>query len=140
MKVLLLSCYSRLGASSRVRLYQYLTYLRDQGIYVTAASFLGDNYIQGLYVGRRTDWGGIVGAYIRRLGHLLKSYRFDLLWVEKEIFPWLPGWGEVILSYSGLPYIVDYDDAVFHHYDMHSWGFVRTALGTKIDGSCVGQL
>ena len=37
MKVLLLSRYENLGASSRVRTYQYIPYLKDEGIDVTIA-------------------------------------------------------------------------------------------------------
>ena len=78
-------------------------------------------------------FGAIISAYIRRLGYLLKSKRFDLLWVEYEILPWLPAWGERILAHFRVPYVVDYDDAVFHRYDMHSRSMVRTLLGGKID-------
>lgn len=134
MKVFLLSRYSRLGASSRLRSYQYLPHLKAQGIDVRVASLLGDDYIKDLYAGRRKDLGAILRAYIQRLGYLLKSGRFDLLWVEYEILPWLPAWGEGILARLGVPYIVDYDDAIFHRYDMHPRSMVRALLGRKIDG------
>ncbi len=133
MKILLLSRYSRLGASSRVRFYQYIPYLEAEGIHVTVTNLLEDNYLQDLYLGRRRSFGDITGAYIRRLRHLVKSNRFDLVWVEYEIFPWLPPWAETILPKSGIPYVVDYDDAVFHRYNMHPWALVRVLLGGKID-------
>jgi|LGVF01.1.fsa_nt_gb glycosyltransferase involved in cell wall biosynthesis len=133
MKVLLLSRYGRLGASSRVRCYQYIPYLKAQGVDVIVAPLLGDKYLRDLYAGRHRDLGAIFSAYARRLYYLLRSSRFDLLWVEYEILPWLPGWGEAILARLGIPYVVDYDDAVFHRYDMHPRGVVRTLLGGKID-------
>ena len=133
MKILLLSRYSHLGASSRVRFYQYLPYLVTQGIHVTVANLLGSNYLEDLYGGRKRRFGDIIGAYIRRLGHLLKSNRFDLLWVEYEIFPWLPAWGETILTHLAIPYVVEYDDAVFHRYNMHPRAIIRALLGDKID-------
>lgn len=132
MKILLLSRYSRLGASSRIRFYQYLPYLATQGIHVIVANLLGSNYLEGLYTGRRKRLSTIIGAYIRRLGYLLKSNRFDLLWVEYEILPWLPAWGETMLAYLGIPYVVDYDDAIFHRYNMHPSFIVRALLGGKI--------
>ena len=132
MKILLLSRYSHLGASSRVRFYQYLPYLATQGIQVTVANLLENDYLEDLYVGRRSRFHSIIGAYIRRLGYLLKSNRFDLLWVEYEILPWLPAWGETILSCLRIPYVVDYDDAIFHRYNMHSRVMVRVLLGGKI--------
>lgn len=133
MRVLLLSRYGRLGASSRVRSYQYLPYLEAQGVHVTVAPLLGDAYVEDLYAGRSKHLGAILCAYLKRLGYLLKSYNFDLLWVEYELLPWLPAWGEVILERLGIPYVVDYDDAVFHRYDLHSNGLVRAFLGEKID-------
>jgi glycosyltransferase involved in cell wall biosynthesis len=133
MKILLLSRYNHVGASSRVRFYQYLPYLATQGIHVTVANLLGSNYLEDLYGGRRRRFGDIIGAYIRRLGYLLKSNRFDLLWVEYEILPWLPAWGETILYHLNIPYVVDYDDAVFHRYNMHPRAMVRVLLGGKID-------
>jgi glycosyltransferase involved in cell wall biosynthesis len=133
MKILLLSRYNHMGASSRVRFYQYLPYLATQGIHVTVANLLGSSYLEDLYGGRRRPFGDIIGAYIRRLGYLLKSNRFDLLWVEYEILPWLPAWGETILYHLNIPYVVDYDDAVFHRYNMHPRAMVRVLLRGKID-------
>lgn len=133
MKVLLLSRYSRLGASSRVRSYQYIPYLKAHGIDVTVSSLLGDNYLHSLYSGRVNHPSARIGPYLRRSVELLKSQRFDLLWIEKELFPWMPPWGEMLLARLSIPYIVDYDDAIFHRYDMHQWRIVRKILGNKID-------
>jgi glycosyltransferase involved in cell wall biosynthesis len=133
MNILLLSRYGYMGASSRIRFYQYLPYLEAEGIKVTVANLLEDDYLQNLYVGRRRRFRDIVGAYIRRLRHLIKSKRFDLVWLEYEILPWLPAWAERILSNSGIPYVVDYDDAIFHRYNIHPYSPVRILLGHKID-------
>jgi len=134
LKVLLFSRYTRLGASSRVRSYQYIPYLKEQGIDVTVSPLLGDDYIKNLYSGNKKRFGSIITAYFRRLGVLFRSHRFDLLWIEKELFPWLPALAETILQWFNIPYVVDYDDAVFHRYDLHSISLVRLLLGRKIDG------
>jgi glycosyltransferase involved in cell wall biosynthesis len=133
MKLLLLTRYSRLGASSRLRYYQYLPHLKAQGIDVKVAPLLGDDYLRDLCADKRKNLAAIFRAYFRRLDHLLNSSRFDLLWVEYEILPWFPAWGEGILASLGLPYVVDYDDAIFHRYDMHPRSIVRVLLGRKID-------
>lgn len=133
MKCLLLSRYSRLGPSSRVRSYQYLPYLEAHGINVSVAPLLGDTYIRNLYAGRPKNWGAILGSYYRRIKHLLKSRRFDLVWMEHELLPWLPAWGEYLLAFLRIPYLVDYDDAIFHRYDLHQNFLVRASLGHKID-------
>ena len=68
MRILLLSRYSRLGASSRVRSYQYMPYLACHGMQVTVLPLLGDAYVQDLYGGSRRPLGAICRAYLRRLG------------------------------------------------------------------------
>ncbi|HEY3477186.1 MAG TPA: hypothetical protein VGK56_21400, partial [Anaerolineales bacterium] len=134
MQVLLLTRYERLGSSSRVRFYQYLPYLRKHGLEFVTAPFFTDEYVRDLYSGRRASFRKMLGAYLRRLSILMSSRKFDLLWVEKELFPWLPAEVENLFHVSKIPYAVDYDDAVFHRYDMHPSGMVRTLLGHKIDG------
>ena len=133
MNCLLLSRYGRLGASSRMRFYQYLPFLESQLIHVETAPLLDDRYILNLNSGNPTDWASIVGSYARRVRSLLRSREFDLVWVEAEVFPWLPDWGELWLTWKSIPYVVDYDDAAFHRYDLHSVSAVRWLLGHKID-------
>ncbi len=133
MKILLLSRYDHLGASSRYRSYQYLPYLREQGFDITVAPLLDSVYIQRLYSGRRASLFNVVRSYARRVFQLFQSNRYDLICLEKEAFPWIPAWLESLLFRCGVPYVVDYDDAVFHRYDQHASSFVRWLLGKKID-------
>jgi glycosyltransferase involved in cell wall biosynthesis len=134
MKILVLSNYGDLGSSSRVRFYQYLPYLEQNDIKVTVAPFLENGYVRGIYNGGRRYMKYVLKAYLRRLWCFSKRHQFDLLWVEKEFLPWFPGWIErFAASFLGIPYVVDYDDAVFHRYDRHPIASVRRLLGTKID-------
>jgi len=133
LKILILSRYGPLGPSSRVRFYQYLPHLKSNHIDYTVVPLLGDKYLKDLYSGRRNNWKDIVKSYVKRITCLLKWRNFDLLWVEYEILPWLPAFIEVLLSWNRVPYVVDYDDALFHRYDMHPNPVVRAILGKKID-------
>jgi hypothetical protein len=133
MKILLLSRYSRLGASSRIRSYQYLPFLETQGIEVTVSPFFADSYLHGLYSNQRIDVHFLLQGYLRRVGCLFESRKFDLLWIEYELLPWMPNWAEKVLAAFGIPYLVDYDDAIFHRYDMHPRRLIRLCLGRKID-------
>lgn len=133
MRVLLLSKYGRLGASSRLRSYQFLPYLRSRGIRVTVAPLLSDAYLEALYSGRRITTSSIAKDYGSRLRWLFAGRRFDLVWVEKECLPYCPSFIEDLLRPRQVPYVVDYDDAQFHVYDQHARSIVRTALGKKID-------
>ena len=133
MNCLLLSRYGRLGASSRMRFYQFLPFLESQQIHVDTAALLDDSYVRNLNSGKSAAWTSILGSYVRRVRSLASSSRFDLVWVEAEVFPWLPDWAELWLSRRHIPYVVDYDDAAFHRYDLHRAVLVRWVLGRKID-------
>jgi len=132
-RVLLMSRFGRLGSSSRLRSYQYLPELERCGLDVTVAPLLGDGYLRDLYAGRSRLSFQVAVDHFRRLLWLIRSGGFDLVWIEAELFPWLPAWGEILLQHSGVPYVVDYDDAVFHRYDLHGRPIVRLLLGDKID-------
>ena len=132
MRVLILSRYSRLGASSRLRSYQYIPYLESCSFDVTTAPLFGDDYVAGIYAGK-ISIVGVLRSYMTRLRFMLRASRFDLVWVEKEMLPWIPSWIELGLFPIGVPLVVDYDDALFHRYDQHSWSVVRRLMGQKID-------
>ncbi len=131
-EILFLNLYSELGASSRYRSYQYLPFLAEHQIQVTSCPLLDDTYLQLKYAGRSGSPFTIVIAYVKRIIALLHTRHYDLLWIEKELFPFLPGWFETFVSLK-IPYIVDYDDAIFHRYDRHPNPIIRQLLGKKID-------
>jgi len=64
---------------------------------------------------------------------MLRAKRYDLVWAEKEMLPWIPDWIELKLFPATVSLVVDYDDAVFHRYDLHRLSVVRNLLGGKID-------
>lgn len=132
MRVLLLSRYARLGASSRLRSFQYLPYLEQAGFAVTVAPLFDDDYVRGLSSGTISKFS-ILKAYWLRLIFILKAKQFDLVWLEYEMLPWLPAWLELALLPKAIPLVVDYDDAIFHRYDQHRFKLVRKLLGLKID-------
>lgn len=134
MRVLLLSRYARLGPSSRIRCYQYLDYLHAHSVDVTCAPLLGDDYVTSFVSEQGRRPGLVAGAVLRRVRWLLRSRRFDLLWMQYEALPWFPDRFERWLMPAGVPYVVDYDDAQFHRYDLHSSAAVRWLLSGKHDG------
>ena len=133
LRVLALTRYGRKGASSRMRFEQFVPVLAKFGVDVEIAPLLRDEYLERLYSRQPKALGQILSDYLRRLLWLLRVRHFDLLWIEKELFPDLPGWFEYLLAVLGIRYVVDYDDAIFHNYDLSTnpW---RRLLGNKIDG------
>lgn len=132
MKVLLLSRYDSRGASSRVRFQQYLPYLEKGGIAVTPMPLFSDAYVEAFYADapRARE---VLKGYLKRVNALIRARRFDVVLLEKEVFPFLPAVVERVLRRLGIPYVVDYDDAWFHRYDLHPKAWVRRVLGRKID-------
>jgi glycosyltransferase involved in cell wall biosynthesis len=133
MRVLLLSRYCRLGASSRMRCLQYLPMLAKWGIDVDTKELYDRAYLIDLYQYNRRRFTRMLYSYVKRILPLLKSRRYDLLWVQQELFPYLPPLAEVLLHHCHIPFIVDYDDAIFHRYDLNKQWLVRLILGNKID-------
>lgn len=133
MKILLLSRYDNLGASSRYRFYQYLPYLRKEGIEITVAPLFDNDYIEDLYAGRKKNLLKILRVYVKRIINLYHVRDFDVIWIEIEALPWLPAWIEYKLGLDKAPYIVDYDDAIFHQYDKNKFKLIKWILGHKID-------
>lgn len=130
MKLLVLPRYGRLGASSRLRMMQYRPWLESAGVEVTVAPLFSDAYVAGLQRKSR-KLSDVVRAYAGRVKALLGSRSFDLVWIEKELLPWLPAWVERALLSSRVPYVLDYDDAVFHYYDLNRNALVKALLGDK---------
>ena len=133
MNILLLSRYDYLGASSRYRFYQFLPFLDKEGLSYKVSFLLRDDYLENLYQSNRLKYlPSAVLSYVKRFVILLSSREFDLIWLEKELFPWLPGFLELTLLRLGPPYVVDYDDAIFHNYDQHRSSLIRKIFDNKI--------
>ena len=132
MRLLMLTRYGALGASSRLRTMQYVPALQSAGIDAEVSHLLDDRYVRDLYAGT-VSIPRVARSYARRLWRVRSMDRFDAVWLEKEVWPWLPDWLELPLLGRSTKLIVDYDDAVFHRYDEHRSPLVRGLLGRKID-------
>src|SRR5262245_15403610 len=113
-------------------LYQYLPGFSRLGWRLEVVPLFDDDYLEDLYTQGRRRFGRIVHAYARRLASVARVGAYDLVWLEKECWPWVPAAMDVG-SLGGARLVVDYDDAVFHLYDTHRSALVRRMLGTKID-------
>jgi hypothetical protein len=124
--------YGRRGASSRMRSYLYVPYLESNGWIVKISPLFSDDYVDALYARKSRGWYTIKG-YLKRLKDLLTVWKYDIIWIEKEIFPFSPAIPELFLKLIKKPYVADYDDALFHRYDDHPLAIIRLLLGKKID-------
>ena len=132
MKAIILCRYSRIGASSRLRTMQYAHSLAAEGIATSFMPFFGERYLRLLY-GRHFKLPEVAKAYVGRIKNLSTARKHDLIWLEKEALPWLPWLLERAFLPRRVPMVVDFDDAVFHRYDLHRSAVVRRILGHKLD-------
>jgi glycosyltransferase involved in cell wall biosynthesis len=133
IKIAVFSRYDRLGASSRLRFFQYYKYIREQRMEVYTFPLFDDDYLKGKYAGIRYNKFKIIWFYLKRFFQILTLYKYNVIIVEKEFFPYFPATIERILNFFNVRYIVDYDDAIFQMYEESSNILVRFFLRKKID-------
>jgi len=133
-KILILPRYEPLAASSRYRFYQYIPHLNAEGWDVTVKPLLSNNYIKYLYDKKPLPLGEILLGYFKRIIQLLETNNFDIIWLQQELFPYLPSAFEKILVRGKSKIIADYDDAFFHRYDQNKNFFLRKFLE---HGQCI---
>lgn len=74
----------------------------------------------------------IITAYIKRILNILSLSSQSVVYIEKELLPYMPSWLEYYLKIRNIPFIVDYDDAIFHNYDNNKRWIIRWLFGAKI--------
>ena len=130
MRVLFLTKYTATGPSSRYRVVQFLPFLDARGISYDVHSLHDEHYLAERYAGRpATPWylARRVGA---RLASLLRARAYDVVFIQKELFPHALDLPELALALAGVPTIVDLDDAIHLFYESASgW---RRPLRDKI--------
>lgn len=143
MNILILPKYGQMAATTRYRFSQYLPFLEREGISFSVSPLLSDVYLAGRFQNGRTPLAEVTLCYLSRMWLLLKvllattvsvrgSAKYDLLIIHCELFPFLPPFFEFALSLLNVPYIYDFDDAIFHQYDQHPRHLVRRIFSNKI--------
>ena len=112
MRVLFLTRYAAGGPSSRYRVVQFLPHLERAGIDYRLEPLLDDRYLTARFSGRRPGPGYLAARSLARVRVLLGSHRFDVVFVQKELFPWAPPIVEWALSIARARVILDLDDAI----------------------------
>lgn len=124
--------YTEKGPSSRYRSFQYKDILEKE-FDIKYYSLFNDDYIQNLYTNRKTNYFQIFIAYFRRIIQVLKYLGTNnIVFIEYELLPYFPSILEYLLFKSKVRIILDYDDAIFHNYDLHSNSLIRYLFGNKI--------
>ncbi|MCA9410970.1 MAG: glycosyltransferase family 4 protein [Candidatus Omnitrophica bacterium] len=132
MKIAFYTKYDRMGASSRYRTYQFLEKYWEAGIETRTFHLFPSLYLEELY-------GGLPFSASRRelfakRHHDLERIReFDLVVIEKELFPFIPAFMEKKYFEGAKKLLLDYDDAIFVKYQKHPNLLVRLLMRHKLD-------
>jgi len=115
LKVLFLTRYPYEGASSRYRIYQYVPHLEALGVRCDVQSFMdAEMYRLSFSPGRtgRKAWATLKAA-LRRMQRLLRFREYDIIYMQRELFPFGPPLVERFMKSQGAILFFDYDDALF---------------------------
>lgn len=119
-----------LGAGNRLRIEQYARPLAEQGITIDVAPFFDDATYRVLYRpgATITKVAGVVRGVARRIRDAVRSRGYDLVIVYRESAALGPPLFERLLGRLGVPYVFDFDDAVFLrpiHPANQRWSWLR---------------
>lgn len=117
MRVLFLTKYTATGPSSRYRVIQFLPFLDARGIEYEVHSLHDDRYLAERYAGRATTPWYLARRVGARVKSLLRVRAYDVVFIQKEMFPHALDMPELALSLAGVPTIVDLDDAIHLFYE-----------------------
>jgi glycosyltransferase involved in cell wall biosynthesis len=130
VRVLFLTKYTAEGPSSRYRVIQFLPFLESRGMHATVHALHDRHYLATRYAGEKTSPFYLARRTASRLSVLLTAPRYDLVFIQKEMFPHLIDAPEWWMSRTGVKYLVDLDDAI--HLMYQNAGGLRRALRGKI--------
>ena len=133
MKILFLPKHEYMGASSRYRTLQYLPYIEENNMDFDVSPLFSDEYLKFKYKHGKENKIITFKRILNRIQTILfKASTYDVLVIEKELIPYFPAILEWYLKLKKIPYIVDYDDAVWHNYDLHRKSIVKFLFKNKI--------
>ncbi|HEY1475793.1 MAG TPA: glycosyltransferase family 4 protein [Pseudolabrys sp.] len=132
MRLLFLHKYGHRAASFRHRFEQYLPYLERAGFECTLSSLFDDDYLDARMTTGYRNFAAMAKGALRQLGHAARARDYDLVIIGIELFPFLPPIVERYFNLRRIPYVFDFDDPIFHYYDLSPSLIVRTLLGAKI--------
>lgn len=119
-----------LGPGNRLRVEQYVPQLRASGIDVEVSAFFDEAAYSILYrtgnVARKAL--AVARGVSRRLLDLWNARRYDLFIVHRESAPLGPPLLERALTRMGIPFVFDFDDAIFLgaiHPANRQWAWLR---------------
>ncbi len=124
--------HSWAGPSSRYRIFQYQKFYTDAGYVITNKPLFPNSYVSTFYKKGHKPLFTVLLSYIKRFWQLLVIKKYGIVYVQYELFPFLPYFLEWLFLRNKRNVVIDYDDAIFHNYDKSSNKLVKFFLKNKI--------
>lgn len=131
-RIIFFTKYSVAGPSSRYRSYQYFPFYEKEGFDIICYPLFPTSYVEGFYKKNKKMWWLLLPQYAGRFLQLLFLKKYNIVYIEQELFPFIPLFIEKILLKNKKNIILDYDDATFHTYDNSQNRLIRSLCGGKI--------
>lgn len=127
-RIIFFTKYSDKSPSSRYRSYQYKKYFTESFDIEYLPFF--DEYISKMNL---ISFFNLLFYFFRRIFYIIKNLNSNnLFFIEYELIPYFPPLFEYLIYHLKIPYILDYDDAIFHNYDQNKSKIIRFILMNKI--------
>ena len=99
----------------RFRFEQYIPYLESNDYKIIYASLLSENQDKILYSkGNTTSKIGLaINTFLKRFADIRRSGEVDVVYLYREAYMIGGAFFEKMLAQSGIPFLLDYDDAVW---------------------------
>jgi len=115
MKVIFLTQTSEMGPSSRYRVYQYLDFLKREGIHCKVSPGISSNHFAEAYCAgtliNKLPYFGL--AVLKRLVNLPTVRESDIVFLQKEVLPQAYPFIEELIKKLNKKLVFDFDDAIF---------------------------
>ncbi len=145
LRVLCLTTLPTIGAGNRLRIEQYAPLLAGEEIEIVVSPFFDAATYAVLYEQGHAaaKAAGVLRGILRRLRDVRRLRHFDLVLVYRESTPLGPPVVESVLRRTGVPYVFDFDDAIFLgpvHPANRRWAWLRDPRRVEAsvrDAACV---
>ena len=130
-KIIIFTRYNNNSASVRYRFLQYKNILEFNNFEFNLSPLFSDNFFLKKVIHNKLNFFSVFYSYLKRFFKLFFIDKNSLVLIHLELFPYLPYFGEKILSFRKIKTIIDLDDAIFLQYMNSKNFFVKFFLANK---------
>ena len=115
--LIIFSRYNKQSASVRYRYIQYFDELKNNNVDVYLSYLFDEKFFKKKILLNKLNFIIIFYSYLKRFFKILFLDKNTTVLIHLELFPYLPSFGEKILSLKKNKIILDLDDAIFYQYN-----------------------